>query len=106
MKLKNVMFLMLIFFLLSMSTNLYFNMKINVLSGDLEQIRNEIIQLEIEKSKVHLKHTEQFSIGNIEKLSKEINFKRLDIHNKNYDLVRPYKLMEDTKPIIVLGFGK
>ena len=106
MKLKDVMFLMLIFFLLSMSTNLYFNMKINVLSGDLEQIRNEIIQLEIEKSKVHLKHTEQFSIGNIEKLSKEINFKRLDIHNKNYDLVRPYKLMEDTKPIIVLGFGK
>ena len=106
MKLKNVMFLILIFFLLSMSTNLYFNMKINVLSGDLEQIRNEIIQLEIEKSKVHLKHTEQFSIGNIEKLSKEINFKRLDIHNKNYDLVRPYKLMEDTKPIIVLGFGK
>ncbi len=106
MKFKNIMFLMLSIFLLSMSTNLYFNMKINGLSSDLEQIKNEIRHLEIEKSKVYLKHTEQFSIGNIEKLSKEINFQRLDIHNKNLDLVRPYKLIEDTKPIIVLGFGK
>ena len=106
MKFKNIMFLMLSIFLFSMSTNLYFNMKINVLSGELAEIKNDILQLEIEKSRVHLKHTEKFSIGNIEKLSKEINFKRLDIHNKNYDLVRPYKLMEDTKPIIVLGFGK
>ena len=54
-------------------------MKMNILSSDLEQIRNEILQLEIERSKVHLKHTEEFSIGNIEKLSKEINFNRLDI---------------------------
>ena len=106
MKFKNIMFLMLSIFLFSMSTNLYFNMKINVLSGELAEIKNDILQLEIEKSRVHLKHTEKFSIGNIEKLSKEINFKRLDIHNKNYDLVRPYKLIEDTKPIIVLGFGK
>ena len=53
-----------------------------------------------------LKHTEEFSIGNIEKLSNEINFKRLDIHKKNFDLVRPYKLIEDSNPIIVLGFGK
>jgi len=106
MKFKNIMFLMLSIYLLSMSANLYFNMKINVLSNDLLEIKNEILQLEIEKSRVHLKHTEQFSIGNIEKLSKEINFKRLDIYNKNFDLVRPYKLIEDTKPIIVLGFGK
>ena len=97
---------MLSVFLLSMMANLYFNMKINILSSDLEQIRNEILQLEIERSKVHLKHTEEFSIGNIEKLSKEINFKRLDIHKKNFDLVRPYKLIEDSNPIIVLGFGK
>ena len=106
MKFKNIMFLMLSVFLLSMMANLYFNMKINILSSDLEQIRNEILQLEIERSKVHLKHTEEFSIGNIEKLSKEINFKRLDIHKKNFDLVRPYKLIEDSNPIIVLGFGK
>ena len=106
MKFKNIMFSMISVFILSMLSNLYFNMKINVLSSDLEQIRNEILQLEIEKSKVHLKHTEEFSIGNIEKLSKEINFQRLDIHKKNFDLVRPYKLIEDSNPVIVLGFGK
>ena len=72
------------------------------------EIKNDVIILilEIEKSKVHLKHTEEFSIGNIEKLSKEINFKRLDVHKKNFDLVRPYKLIEDSNPVIVLGFGK
>jgi hypothetical protein len=93
-------------FILSMLSDLYFNLKINELSSDLEQINNEILILEIEKSKVHLKHTEEFSIGNIEKLSKEINFKRLDIQKKNIDLVRPYKLIENSNPIIVLGFGK
>ena len=81
-------------------------MKINVMSSDLEQIRNEILILEIEKSKVHLKHTEEFSIGNIEILSREINFSRLDVYNKNFDLVRPYKLIENSNPIIVMGFGK
>ena len=89
-----------------MLSDLYLNLKINELSSDLGQIQSEISQLKIEKSKVHLKHTEEFSIGNIEKLSKEINFKRLDIHKKNFDLVRPYKLIEDSNPIIVLGFGK
>jgi len=93
-------------FVMSMLSDLYFNLKINELSNDLEQINNDILQLEIEKSKVYLKHTEEFSIGNIEKLSKEINFKRLDIHKKNFDLVRPYKLIEDSNPVIVLGFGK
>ena len=99
MKFKNIMFSMISVFILSMLSNLYFNMKINVLSSDLEQIRNEILQLEIEKSKVHL-------IGNIEKLSEKINFKRLDVHNKNFDLVRPYKIIEDSGPVIVMGFGK
>ena len=93
-------------FVLSMLSDLYYNLRINELSSDLEQINNEILQLEIEKSKVYLKHTEEFSIGNIEKLSKEINFKRLDIHKKNFDLVKPYKLVEESNPIIVLGFGK
>ena len=106
MKFRNVMLLMASVFILSMLSDLYFNLKINELSSDLEQINNEILILEIEKSKVHLKHTEEFSIGNIEKLSKEINFKRLDIQKKNIDLVRPYKLIENSNPIIVLGFGK
>ena len=100
------MLLMASFFILSMLSDLYFNLKINELSSDLEQINDEILILEIEKSKVHLKHTEEFSIGNIEKLSKEISFKRLDIQKKNIDLVRPYKLIENSNPVIVLGFGK
>ena len=83
---------MLSVFILSMLLNLYFNMKINVISSDLEQIRNEILILEIEKSKVHLKHTEEFSIGNIEILSREINFSRLDVYNKNFDLVNQTNL--------------
>ncbi len=106
MKFRNIMLLMASVFILSMLSDLYFNLKINELSIDLEHVNNEILQLEIEKSKVHLKHTEEFSIGNIEKLSKEINFKRLDIHKKNFDLVKPYKLAEESNPIIVLGFGK
>ena len=106
MKFRNIMLLMASVFILSMLSDLYFNLKINELSSDLEQINNEIFILEIEKSKVHLKHTEEFSIGNIEKLSKEINFKRLDIQKKNIDLVRPYKLIENSNPVIVLGFGK
>ena len=106
MKFRNIMLLMASVFILSMLSDLYFNLKINELSSDLEQINNEIFILEIEKSKVHLKHTEEFSIGNIEKLSKEISFKRLDIQKKNIDLVRPYKLIENSNPVIVLGFGK
>ena len=106
MKFRNIMLLMASVFILSMLSDLYFNLKINELSSDLEQINNEILILEIDKSKVHLKHTEEFSIGNIEKLSKEINFKRLDIQKKNFVLVRPYKLIENSNPIIVLGFGK
>ena len=106
MKFRNIMLLMASVFILSMLSDLYFNLKINELSSDLEQINNEILILEIEKSKVHLKHTEEFSIGNIEKLSKEISFKRLDIQKKNIDLVRPYKLIENSNPVIVLGFGK
>ena len=106
MKFRNIMLLMASVFILSMLSDLYFNLKINELSNELEQINNEIFILEIEKSTTYLKHTEEFSIGNIEKLSKEINFKRLDVHKKNFDLVRPYKLIEDSNPVIVLGFGK
>ena len=38
-------------------------------------------------------------------LSKNLNFRRLDIHNKNIDLVKPYKLEDEVKTIVVLGFG-
>ena len=106
MKLRNILFIIISFFLVSMISNLYFNIKINVLSIQLEEVKNEILELEIEKSKTFEHHVDKFSISNIEKLSRENNFKRLDVRNKKFDLVRPYKLSEDSKPIFVLGYGK
>ena len=58
-----------------------------------------------EKSNTELKHIKTFSTRNIELLSKTLNYKRLDIHNKNIDLVKPYKLEDENKTIIVSGFG-
>ena len=57
MKFRNIMLLMASVFILSMLSDLYFNLKINELSSDLEQINNEISILEIEKSKVCLLYT-------------------------------------------------
>ena len=50
MKFRNIMLLMASVFILSMLSDLYFNLKINELSIDLEHVNNEILQLEIEKS--------------------------------------------------------
>ena len=88
-----------------MVTNLYFNLKINTLSEEISNIKIEIVELEIEKSNTELKHIKTFSTRNIELLSKTLNYKRLDIHNKNIDLVKPYKLEDENKTIIVSGFG-
>ena len=88
-----------------MVTNLYFNLKINTLSEEISNIKIEIVELEIEKSNTELKHIKTFSTRNIELLSKTLNYKRLDIHNKNIDLVKPYKLEEENKTIIISGFG-
>ena len=88
-----------------MIINLYFNLKINTLSEEISNIKIEIVELEIEKSNTELKHIKTFSTRNIELLSKTLNYKRLDIHNKNIDLVKPYKLEDENKTIIVSGFG-
>ena len=85
--------------------NLLFNLKINTLSEEISNIKIEIVELEIEKSNTELKHIKTFSTRNIELLSKTLNYKRLDIHNKNIDLVKPYKLEDENKTIIVSGFG-
>ena len=50
MKFRNIMLLMASVFILSMLSDLYFNLKINELSSDLEQINNEILILQIEES--------------------------------------------------------
>ena len=105
MKIRNLLFSFIAIFLISMVTNLYFNLKINTLSEEISNIKIEIVELEIEKSNTELKHIKTFSTRNIESLSKTLNYKRLDIHNKNIDLVKPYKLEDENKTIIVSGFG-
>tara|TARA_B110000003_G_scaffold64937_1_gene65659 strand:+ start:946 stop:1269 length:324 start_codon:yes stop_codon:yes gene_type:complete len=105
MKIRNLLFSFIAIFLISMVTNLYFNLKINTLSQEISNIKLEIVELEIEKSNTELKHIKTFSTRNIELLSKTLNYKRLDIHNKNIDLVKPYKLEDENKTIIVSGFG-
>ncbi|MDA9607109.1 hypothetical protein N9S32_00190 [Candidatus Actinomarina] len=105
MKIRNLLFSFIAIFLISMVTNLYFNLKINTLSEEISNIKIEIVELEIEKSNTELKHIKTFSTRNIELLSKTLNYKRLDIHNKNIDLVKPYKLEDENKTIIVSGFG-
>ena len=105
MKIRNLLFSFIAIFLISMVTNLYFNLKINTLSEEISNIKIEIVELEIEKSNTELKHIKTFSTRNIELLSKTLNYKRLDIHNKNIDLVKPYKLEDEIKTIIISGFG-
>ena len=105
MKFRNFLFLFIAIFVISMVSNLYFNLKINTLSEELSTIKIELVELEVEKSNTHLVFIKSFSTSNMDLLSKNLNFRRLDIHNKNIDLVKPYKLEDEDKPIVVLGFG-
>ena len=105
MKFRNFLFLFVAIFVISMVSNLYFNLKINTLSEELSTIKIELVELEVEKSNTHLVFRKTFSSSNMHLLSKNLDFRRLDIHNKNIDLVKPYKLEDEDKPIVVLGFG-
>jgi hypothetical protein len=105
MKFRNLLFSFIAMFIISMVSNLYFNLKINTLSEELSSLKTELVELEVDKSNTHLMYIESFSTSNMEILSKSMNYRRLDIHNKNIDLVKPYKLEDEDKPIVVLGFG-
>jgi hypothetical protein len=105
MKLRNLLFSFIAIFIISMVSNLYFNLKINNISEELSTLKTELVELEVEKSNTHLIYIKSFSTSNMELLSKSMNYRRLDIHNKNKNLVKPYKLEDGNKPIVVLGFG-
>ena len=105
MKLRNLLFSFIAIFIISMVSNLYFNLKINNLFEELSTLKTELVELEVEKSNTHLIYIKSFSTSNMELLSKSMNYRRLDIHNKNKNLVKPYKLEVGNKPIVVLGFG-
>ena len=105
MKFRNLLFSFIAMFIISMVSNLYFNLKINNLSEELSSLKTELVELEVDKSNTRLMYIESFSTSNMELLSKSMDYRRLDIHNKNIDLVKPYKLEDVEKPIVVLGFG-
>ena len=71
------------------------------------QLPKHILQRRIftEKSYSKVTNGSLTALENMDLLSKNLNFRRLDIHNKNIDLVKPYKLEDEVKPIVVLGFG-
>ena len=87
--------------------NLYLNLEINSISSELNQLNLEIIELEREKQTSHVLYIENYSIQNIDLLSKNNAYTRLDIQQTSRDLFAPYKSMsENREATTVLGFGK
>ncbi len=94
-----------IFFLVSVP--LLLNIKINELSNSISDLNSEILILERQRAFLSIKHSETFSISNIEKLSKLNSYIRLNISQKINELEVPYKFNEiSTEKISILGFGK
>ena len=86
---------------------LILNIKINEISNQIIEVNNEILLLERERNSIKLKHSDVFSIANIDKLSKVNLYERLDVAQKINKLQIPYKLNNREKAkVAVLGFGK
>ena len=91
----------------SLVVPLILNMKINEISNQIIEVNNEILILEREKNSIKLKHSDAFSIANIDKLSKINLYERLDVAQKINKLQIPYKLNNyEKEKVAVLGFGK
>ena len=87
--------------------NLYLNLEINSISSELNQLNLKIIELEREKQTTHVLYIENYSIQNIDLLSKNNAYTRLDIQQTSRDLFAPYKSMSKNRDATtVLGFGK
>jgi|TARA_B100000945_G_C20366250_1_gene589761 hypothetical protein len=94
-----------IFFIVSIP--LILNIKINEVSNSITDLNSQILILEREKAFLNIKHSETFSISNIEKLSKLNSYIRLSISQKINELEVPYKFNEiETDKISILGFSK
>ena len=87
--------------------NLYLNLEINSLASELNKVNFEIIDLERKKQSVEILYIEKYSIQNIDLLSKNNSYTRLDIHQTNRDLEAPYRSKSsDSDSATILGFGK
>tara|TARA_B100000902_G_C27321445_1_gene924888 strand:+ start:920 stop:1243 length:324 start_codon:yes stop_codon:yes gene_type:complete len=91
----------------SVVLNLHLNLEINSLASELERLNYEIINLEREKQSVEILYLEKYSIQNIDLLSKNNAYTRLDIQQTNKDLKAPYKSKSNNDDgATILGFGK
>tara|TARA_B100000131_G_scaffold148498_1_gene144258 strand:+ start:562 stop:885 length:324 start_codon:yes stop_codon:yes gene_type:complete len=107
MKRKAIFTLMYISICLLVSVPLLLNIKINELSNSITDLNLEISNLERERAFLRIKHSETFSISNIEKLSKENSYIRLNISQKINELEVPYKFNEiSSEKISIFGFSK
>jgi len=107
MKLKNILLVLFTFSFLSVILNLLTNTQINILSSQLSNLNNEIIDLQIEKEVTYNLFQDKFSIKNIDELSKTFNFVRLDVYTIKSGLIAPYKILETNNEVEVLSyFGK
>ena len=105
---KQIIFKIIFFgVFLSIAIPLLLNIKVNELSNSISEINKDILSLEREKAAITLKHSELYSVSNIENLSKRHSYVRLDISQKINKLEIPYKLnTEGNEYIAILGFGK
>ncbi len=107
MKRKAIFTFMYISTCLLVSVPLLLNIKINELSNSITDLNLEISNLERERAFLRIKHSETFSISNIEKLSKENSYIRLNISQKINELEVPYKFNEiSSEKISIFGFSK
>jgi len=91
----------------SLVVPLILNIKINEISNKIIEVNNDILILERERNSIKLKHSDTFSIANIDKLSKLNLYERLDVAQKINKLQIPYKLNNrENEKVAVLGFGK
>ena len=91
----------------SLVVPLILNIKINEISNKIIEVNNDILILERERNSIKLKHSDTFSIANIDKLSKLNLYERLDVAQKINKLQIPYKLNNrEIEKVAVLGFGK
>ena len=103
MKLKHLLFFIIISLFSSLVGNLYTNMKINELSKNLSVINEDVVELQIRKDQTFNLYQEKFSIQNIENISKSLNFKKLDVYIINKNLSSPYKIDSELNQIEILG---
>ena len=80
---KQIIFKIIFFgVFLSIAIPLLLNIKVNELSNSISEINKDILSLEREKAAITLKHSELYSVSNIDKLSKRHFYVRLDISQK------------------------